>query len=100
LIIVLACCAAVGFVTGFVLRLPAFITLCLLALAIYAVSRAGIEGGWELAYHLVLVGIAFQIGYFVAIVTQTLSRSRSRSKQLRTNNETRRKGGQDSHQQG
>ena len=100
MIIVLACCAAVGFAVGFALRLPAFITLSLLAVAVYAVFRAGIEGGWELTYHLVLVAIAFQIGYFIAIVTQTSSRILSRSKQLRTNNETRRNGGRDSHQQG
>lgn len=89
LIIVLACCAAVGFSAGFVLRLPAFIILCLVAIAVYAVFRAGIEGSWEFAYHIVLVGLAFQIGYFVAIVAQTVFRSMSRSK-LRPNNESRR----------
>ena len=100
MIIVLACCAAAGFATGFVLRLPAFIILCLLTVAIYAVFRAGIEGGWELAYHLVLVGLAFQIGYFVAIVTQTLLRNLSRSKRLRANNAPRRERERDSHQEG
>jgi hypothetical protein len=100
LIIVLACCAAAGFATGFVLRLPAFIILCLLTVAIYAVFRAGIEGGLELTYHLVLVGIAFQLGYFVAIVTQALLRSLSRSKRLRANNAPRRERERDSHQEG
>jgi hypothetical protein len=98
--IVFACCAAVGFAAGFVFRLPAFIVLCLLAVAGYAVFRAGIEGGWELTYHLVLVGIAFQIGYFVAIVAQTLFRNSSKSKQHRTNNGSHREQGRDSQQRG
>jgi uncharacterized membrane protein AbrB (regulator of aidB expression) len=93
LIIILACCAVVGFVAGFVLRLPAFIALCLLALGVYAVFKAGIEGGWELTYHIVLVGISFQVGYFVAIVTQTLFRGLPRSRRLRTNKESHRERG-------
>ena len=100
LIIVLASCAAVGFAAGFVLRLPAFIILGLLAVAIYAVFRAGMEGGLALAYHLVLIGLAFQIGYFVAIVTQTLFCSLSRSKRLRADRESRRERKRDSHQEG
>jgi hypothetical protein len=87
LIIVLVCCVAVGFAAGFVLRLPAFIALSLLAMVGCAVFRAGMENGLELAYHIVLVGIALQIGYFVAIVTQTIFRSR----QLRRDNDADRK---------
>jgi hypothetical protein len=82
------------------LRLPAFTALCLFAIGIYAVFRAGTEGGWETIYHVVLVGIAFQIGYFVTIVIQTLFRILSRSRQLRTNNASRQKRKRDSHQQG
>jgi hypothetical protein len=100
LIIILACCAVVGFMAGLVLRLPAFTILCLLAMAGYAVFRAGIEGGWQITYQVVLIGIALQIGYFVAIVTQTVFRSLSRSKQLRIANDARRDRERDSHQQG
>ena len=98
--IILACSAVVGFVAGLVLRLPAFTILCLLAIVGYAVFRAGIESGWQITYHVVLVGIALQIGYFVAIVTQTVLRSSSRSKQVRTTNDARRDRERDSHQQG
>jgi ABC-type Fe3+-siderophore transport system permease subunit len=99
LIIVLACCAAIGFAAGFILRLPAFIAMCLLAVAVYAVFRAGREGAFELTYHLLLVGIALQIGYFAAIVTQVLFGILSGSKQVRSNNESRLDQGPDSHQQ-
>jgi hypothetical protein len=100
LTIILACSAVVGFVAGLVLRLPAFTILCLLAIVGYAVFRAGIESGWQITYHVVLVGIALQIGYFVAIVTRTVLRSSSRSKQVRTTNDARRDRERDSRQQG
>jgi hypothetical protein len=100
LIIILACCAVVGFMAGLVLRLPAFTILCLLAVAGYAVFRTGIESGWQITYQVVLIGIALQIGYFVAIVTQTVFRSLSRSKQLRTTKGARCDRERDSHQQG
>jgi hypothetical protein len=99
LTIILASCAAIGLAGGFLLRLPAFIALCLLAIAVYAVFRAGTEGGWETTYHLILVGIALQIGYFVAIVIQASFRILSSSRPIRTNNESRRERGRDSHQQ-
>jgi hypothetical protein len=97
LIIVLIFCAAVGFAVGFVLRLPAFITLSLLAIVGYAVFRAGMESGWQITYHIVLVGLTLQIGYFAAIVTQTLLRSSSMSKQLPTGNGSRRERGKIRH---
>jgi uncharacterized membrane protein AbrB (regulator of aidB expression) len=100
LIVILACCVVVGFAAGFVLRLPAFTLLCLFAIVGYAVFRAGMESGWQITYHVVLAGIALQIGYFVSIVTQTVFRSSSRSKQLRTTNDARRDRERDLHQQG
>ena len=80
--IILACFVVVGFAAGFVLRLPAFTLLCLFAIVGYAVFRAGMEGGWQITYHVVLAGIALQIGYFVAIVTQTMFRSWSKGNQI------------------
>jgi hypothetical protein len=100
LIIILACCAVVGFMAGLVLRVPAFTILCLLAVAGYAVFRAGVEGGWQITYQVVLIGIALQIGYFVAVVAQTVFRSLSRRKQLRITNDAGMDRERDSHQQG
>jgi hypothetical protein len=77
-IIILACFAAAGFASGFVLRLPAFAMLCLLAVAGYAVFSDGTAGVLELTYHLVSAGLALQIGYFVAIVFRSLLPGRAK----------------------
>lgn len=76
MIIILACFAAAGFASGFVLRLPAF--ACLLAVAGYAVFSDGTAGVLELTYHLVSAGLALQIGYFVAIVFRSLLPGRAK----------------------
>lgn len=83
--IMLACFTALGFAAGFVLRLPVFTVLLLLAVVGYAVFSASIEGAFRLAYNSVLLGIACQIGYFVAIVAQAACRSWSKGHQIRTN---------------
>jgi hypothetical protein len=97
--IILACFAALGFAAGFVLRLPVFAALLLLAVVGYAVFSASPEGALRLAYHAVLVGIACQIGYFVAIVAQAMFRSWSKGNQIRTNSWPRRNVSRDSHEE-
>jgi hypothetical protein len=97
--IVLVCYTALGFAAGFVLRLSAFAALLLLAVVGYAVISSSFEGSLSLAYHAVLVGISGQIGYFVAIVTQAMFRSRSKGNQIRANSSLRSKVSRDSHEE-
>ncbi len=72
MIIVLACFAIAGLAAGFVLRLPAFAILWFLAVVGYAVFGDRVGDVLRLTYHVLFVGIALQIGYFLAIVIQTL----------------------------
>jgi hypothetical protein len=97
--IILACFVVLGFAAGFVLRLPAFAALLLLAVVGYAVFSASLEGALRLTYHAVLVGIACQIGYFVAIVAQTTFRSWSKGNQIRANSSPRSEVSHDSHEE-
>jgi voltage-gated potassium channel Kch len=97
--IILVCFTALGFAAGFVLRLPVFTALLLLTVVGYAVFSATFEGALRLAYHAVLVGIACQIGYFAAIVTQAVFRSRSRGPQIRTNSSSWRNVSRGSHEE-
>ena len=50
--IMLACFTALGFAAGFVLRLPVFTVLLLLAVVGYAVFSDSIEGAFRLAYNV------------------------------------------------
>jgi hypothetical protein len=97
--ILLACFAALGFAAGFALRLPAFAALLLLAVVGYAVFSASVEGVLVLAYHAVVVGIAGQIGYFVAIVAQAALRSRSKANHVRTHGTPRGNVNEDPHEE-
>ncbi len=96
--IMLACFTALGFAAGFVLRLPVFTILLLLAVLGYAVFSASTEDALRLAYHAMLLGIACQIGYFVAIVAQAVFRRWSRGHQTRTNSSSRRNVSWNSHE--
>ncbi len=71
-IIAFAFFLVVGLAAGFILRLPAFAIFWFLVVAAYAVFRHGVGGAVELTYHVLFVGIALQIGYFLAIVIQAL----------------------------
>jgi hypothetical protein len=97
--ILLACFATLGFAAGFVLRLPAFAALLLLAVVGYAVFNASLEGALLLAYHAVLVGIAGQVGYFVAVVAQAVFRNRSKASHVLTKSASRKNVSRDPHQE-